>query len=101
MLQEIKKQVEFAGEYVRLLPSEIIWLVKTLEQLIEENGAMAEKHAEKDLAFAEFMRIIDQQKDHIENLQHNNRVLAAALNKTQVEFHHYRHKYFDADDQHA
>jgi hypothetical protein len=65
MLQEIKKQVKFAGEFVRLLPSEINWLVQTLEQLIEENGAMAEKHAEKDLALAEFMQIVTQQREEI------------------------------------
>jgi hypothetical protein len=40
-------------------------LVKLVEKYQEENGAMAEKHAEKDLAIAEFMRIVTQQEEEI------------------------------------
>jgi hypothetical protein len=49
---------------VQLWPSweEIEWLIETVEQLQEENGTMAEKHAEKDIAMADFMEIIDQYK---------------------------------------
>lgn len=44
---------------------EIKWLIDSLEQLQAENGVMAEKHAEKDMAIAQFMRIIEQQKEEI------------------------------------
>jgi hypothetical protein len=60
---------------------EIHWLIKTVDQLIEENGAMAEKHAEKMIAFAEFMQIIDQQKEEISLYKLTEVVLLERLQK--------------------
>lgn len=47
-LQEIKKQVERAGESVRLLPSEIKWLIQTVEQQEQEYITLAQSIAEDD-----------------------------------------------------
>jgi hypothetical protein len=40
-------------------------LVKLVEKYQEENGAMAEKHADKDIAIAKFMHIVTQQEEAI------------------------------------
>jgi hypothetical protein len=50
------------SEWVKHCPVEAAELI---EQLQKENGAMAEKHAEKDLAIAEFMCIVTQQEADI------------------------------------
>jgi len=42
-------------------------LAHVIEDKQEENNLMAEKHAERDIEFAEFMRIIEQQGE--ENLR--------------------------------
>ncbi|MBT2727863.1 hypothetical protein J7E63_13030 [Bacillus sp. ISL-75] len=58
---------EFLGDCTKL--------IKAIEQLQEENGAMAEKHAEKDIAMAEFMGIIDQQHQEIKELKNKSRTI--------------------------
>jgi hypothetical protein len=59
----------------------IQWLIQTVELLQAENGAMAEKHAEKMIAFAEFMQIIDQQKEEIALYKLTEAILLERLQK--------------------
>lgn len=75
----------------RMNIGEIKWLIDSYERLQEENGAMAEKHAEKDIAIAEFMRIIDQMSERIKELE-------TSLDSA-GEFIIRKPPYFDADDQ--
>jgi hypothetical protein len=60
---------------------EIYWLIKTVEQLIEENGAMAEKHADKDIAIAEFIQIIEQQDADIKLYQLQETIILERLKR--------------------
>jgi hypothetical protein len=53
----------------RMYLNEIQWLIDTVEQLEEENGTMAEKHAEKDLAIRDLMQMNLQQKERIAQLE--------------------------------
>jgi hypothetical protein len=67
-LHALKKR----SEWVKLCPVEAAELI---EQLQKENGTMAEKHAEKDLAIAEFMRIVSQLEADIKQLKQNSRLI--------------------------
>jgi hypothetical protein len=44
-------------------------LLNVAEGFQNENGLMAEKAAEKDIAFGQFMRIIEEQKEEIRKLK--------------------------------
>jgi predicted RNase H-like nuclease (RuvC/YqgF family) len=60
-LQEIKKQVAYASDMVRLLPSEINWLIDTVERQQQEYATLSESIAEDDA-------IIQQLREENENL---------------------------------
>lgn len=53
----------------RLSFDEINWMLKTIDFLEEENGNMAEKHADKDLAIRDLMQMNLQQKQRIAELE--------------------------------
>ncbi|MBT2722285.1 hypothetical protein [Bacillus sp. ISL-46] len=69
----------------RMNIAEIKWLIDSYEQLQEENGAMAEKHAEKDMAIADFMSIVTQQRKEIELYQLQETILLGRLEKKDQE----------------
>jgi hypothetical protein len=50
-------------------------LLNVAEGFQNENGLMAEKAAEKDIAFGQFMRIIEEQKEEIRKLKNDRRLV--------------------------
>jgi hypothetical protein len=69
----------------RMNIQDIKWLIDSFELLQEENGAMAEKHAEKSLAIADFMRIIEIQRKEIKLYQLQETILLDRLQRQTSE----------------
>lgn len=60
-------------------------LIEIVDLLIKENGDMAEKHAEKDIAIGDFMKIVDLQRKEIELYKLAETILLERLQKQTVE----------------
>ena len=76
----------------RMNIEDIKWLIDSFEQLQEENGDMAEKHAEKDIAIAEFMQIVELQQKEIELFKLSETILLKRLEKLSLEFKELKQK---------
>ena len=63
----------------------IKWLIDSFEQLQAENGAMAEKHAEKDIAITDFTKIVELQRKEIEIYKLHETILLERLKKQTLE----------------
>lgn len=69
----------------RMNIDDIKWLIDSFELVQEENGAMAEKHAEKSIAIADFMQIVELQRQEIELFKLTETLLLERLKKQTSE----------------
>jgi hypothetical protein len=77
-VDELKRCIE----WVKMCPVEAAELIELLKK---ENGAMAEKHAEKDIALGEFKQIIEQQKEEIILYKLQETILLERLKKQTLQ----------------
>lgn len=82
-----KRVNKFLGKNVKFwsLMKTIEELVAAGEMLVEENGAMAEKHAEKDIALNDMKVIIQGQQETIEQYKLQETILLERLKKQTLQ----------------
>jgi len=84
LLERVNKFLDKNVEFSTLMDT-IEALVTLGEKLVKENGAMAEKHAEKDIALKELMEIMEGQRNEIELYKLQESMLLERLKKQTLE----------------